>query len=337
MSNQGIRRNLGILYQEESDKRSGKKHERNSQTMKKWIAALLSVLLVFTFAAAALAENQLRFFADGAMKLLFETGNVTLTGQAEFSLDGYRFKTAELTYMQDDTNSFYQLHLLTPRRDGLDGPDRESGYTVIANGEKVFVMEVFYPGMYKTGTTGAQSTILRKSVQMGLMTEVLSVLVDQADALAGEQAFTVQPDGQGGSTLTVALGDDVPDLVNAALNIFYQFAAKRYFETDYDRMNERDMARMEHYMTVAQGILGATKSVSLKQANMTLQADENGVPKQGSGEITLLLDTARDGTRELGMTFRLEVSDLGGSHVEKFDPEAYGVKYWNGYTPAENP
>ena len=60
--------------------------------MKKWIALLLSALLAFTVLVTALAENQLRFFYDATTRLLFETSNVTLTGHAEFSLDGKRFK-----------------------------------------------------------------------------------------------------------------------------------------------------------------------------------------------------------------------------------------------------
>ena len=303
--------------------------------MKKWIALLLSTVLVFTVLVTALAENQLRFFYDAAMNLLFETNNVTLTGHAEFFLDGKRFKTADLNYIQDYTNSYYQLKLLTPRRDGSHEPDRESGYTIIANGENVYVMEVIYPGVYKTGSTYAQNTILRKSVQMNLMTNVLSVLMDQSNLLLGEQAFTVQPDGQGGRELTITIKENVPDLVNTALNIFYQFVAKRYFDTDYDKVKEQDMALMENYLTVSQGILSATKSVSLKQINVTVQANGHGLLERVSGDITLLLDTGRDGTRELGITFYLNVSDIDGSHVEKFDPSAYGVKLAKGYQPAE--
>ncbi len=303
--------------------------------MKKWIAVLLSALLAFTFLVPALAENQLRFFYDAAMNLLFETSNVTLKGHAEFSLDGNRFKTADLNYIQDYTNSFYQLKLLTPRRDGSHEPDRESGYTIIANGEKVYVMEVFYPGVYKTGTMYAQSTILRKSVQMSLMTDMVSVLAEQTDLLLNGQTFTVQSDGQGGKELTIALNEDVPDLVNTSLNVFYQFIAKRYFDTDYDKVNAQDMSLMENYPTVSQGILRATKSVSLKQADVTVQANGQGLPERISGDVTLLLNTGRDGTKELGITFCLDVSDIDGSLVEKFDPSVYGVELADGSMPVE--
>ena len=118
--------------------------------MKKIVAVLLSIIMVLILTMTALADNELRIFYDSVTNLLFETNNVTLTGHAEFSLDGKRFKTADLNYIQDYTNSYYQLKLLTPRRDGSHEPDRESGYTIIANGENVYVMEVIYPGVYKT-------------------------------------------------------------------------------------------------------------------------------------------------------------------------------------------
>lgn len=301
--------------------------------MKKLIAAYLSIITVLMMTVTALADDETRLFYDSVMNLLFETGNVTLTGHAEFSLDGERFKTADLSYIQDGTDSFYRLKLLTPRRDGSDGPDRESGYTIIANDWKVYVMEVFYPGFYKTGTTRAQDSILRRSVQMDLMTEAVGALADQPELLTGGQAITVQSDGQGGKTLTVALGEDVPALVNTAVNIFYQFIAKRYFDTDYDRVEEQDMALMENYRTVTQGILSTTKSVSLKKADVTVRVNGHGVLEQISGEAVLLLNTGRDGKKELGITFSLDVSDIGGSHVDPFDPSAWGVELMEGYAP----
>lgn len=293
--------------------------------IKKGMAILLSLLMVLPLAAAALAENTVRLFYDAAVELLFETSNVTLNGQAEFSLDGVRFKTADLFYIQDYDNSCYQLNLYTPRRDGSDGPDRESGYTVIANGEDVYVMEVFYPGVYKTGSMSPQSTILRKSVQMNLMADLVRVLADQADTLFGEKAVTVQPDGRGGKMLRIVLEEDVPDMVNTALNVFYQFVAKRYFETDYDQVSERFMVPMDVYLTVTQAILGATKQISLKKTDVTAVRDSTGNLEQVKGDVSLLLNTGKDGTRQLDISFSLNVSDRDGSHVGPFDPEEYGV------------
>ena len=293
--------------------------------MKKLTAIILSAVMILAAATAAQADSSLKLFYDSASELLFATNNVTLDGHAEFSLDGERFKTADLKYIQDYSNSLYQLDLHTPRRDGSGEPDRESGYTIVANGEKVYVMEVIYPGTYKSGTTAAQSTILRKSVQMTLMAELVRVLADQAEALP-ENAVTVRPDGQGGRELVVSLGEDVPDLVNTALNVFYQFIARRYFDTDYDRVDELDMSLMENYVTVTQGILGATRSLSLKQAGIVMKVSGQGVTEQVKGDVSLLLDTGRDGVRQLDITFCLNVTDLNSSHVGRFNPSSYGVQ-----------
>ena len=305
--------------------------------MKRLVVLLVSLMMILSVASGAFAENSvtmpqdataedsLMLFYDAGVELMFETSNVTLDGHAEFSLDGERFKTADLHYIQNYTNSLYQLKLLTPRRDGTQ-PDRESGYTIIANGEYVYVIEVIYPGVYKTGTTAAQSTILRRTVQMNLMTDMARLLAGQAENLLGEKVLTVQPDGDGGKELTVVLGEDVPELVNTALNIFYQFAAKRYFKTDYDQISEAHMGSMENYMTVTEGILYTTKSVSLKRANCVMQVNSLGQAEQLKGDVSLLLHTGRDGDRQMDISFELYVSDRDSSFVGSFDPAEYGVQ-----------
>lgn len=273
----------------------------------------------------ATAEDTLMLFYDAAAELMFETSNVTLDGHAVFSLDGERFKTADLHYVQNYTNSLYKLDLQTPRRDGTK-PDRESGYTIIANGEYVYVIEVIYPGVYKTGTTGAQSTILRKTVQMNLMTDMARMLAGQAEDLLGEKAVMIQPTREEGKELTVVLSEDVPELVNTALNLFYQFAAKRYFRTDYDQISEAHMTQMENYMTVTEGILWTTKSVSLKGANLLMRVNDQGQAEELKGDVSLLLYTGRDGERQMDVSFELKVSDRDSSFVGSFDPAEYGVE-----------
>ncbi len=298
--------------------------------MKKLIAAVLSVILLLGSVVGALADQPVNLFYDAVMELLFEANNVSLEGEAEFVLDGERFKTAKIRYVQDYIDSLLQLDLRTPHRDGTGRPDRESGYTVIANGENIYVIEAFYPGVYKTGSTFSQSTILRKSVQMSLMTELVRVLADQSDTLLGEKAVTVLPDDQGGKDLRIELDENVPDLVNTALNLFYQFVARRYFDTDYDHVSERDMEPMENYLTVTQGILYATKSLSLEKADLTLKRDHAGLLEAAKGDISLNLNTGKDSIRQLDITFYLNVFDRDGSHVEQFDPEKYGVIRSNG-------
>lgn len=291
--------------------------------MKRITVLILIVMMMVGTAAAAQAEPPLRMMYDSFAELLFDTSNVTITGHAEFSLAGERFKTADAKYIQDGTNSLWDWKLITPRQDGTERP---GGYTVIANGEKVYVMEVFYPGVYKTGTTAASDTILRKSVQLNLLRDFLRIMADQSDALLGGDAVQVVRNDETGMEVRVQAGKDIPEIVNTALNMTVQFAAKRYFDTDYDRISEPYMGSMGSYITVTQGILGTTSYMALREADITLKRSADGKLESAEGSVAIELNTENDGVRILDITFRLDVSDRGSSRVDAFRPEDYGVE-----------
>ena len=292
--------------------------------MKKLIAWML-VLVLTLLTVSAFSETPVRTMYDSVFNLLFDTNNVTLAGHAEFSLDGERFKTADLRYVQDGTNSLLEWKLLTPRK---DGSEREGGYTVIANGENVYVMEDFYPGLYKTGSTDASDTIMRRSIQLNLLRDLLRILSDQTDTLLGKDAVTAESD-LNGTTVHIQTGRDVPELVNTALNMTAQFVAKRYFNTDYDQISERYMAPMENYITVTQAILGSTRYMFLNQADITLKRDARGNFESADGKVSIELNVGDDGKRMLDISFRLDASNFGGSKVPQFNPNDYGVKLEN--------
>ena len=283
---------------------------------------LILILAVLAFSVCAAAETPARQIYDSVFRLLSDTENVTLTGHAEFSLDGKRFKTADALYIQDGTRSLWQWDLLTPR---ADGSERKGGYTVIANGERVYVMEAFYPGVYRTGTTAESSTILRRSVHLNLLSDLLRILADQSGELLGEDVLQTESE-EGGLTVRLQAGNDVPEMVNTALNLAVQFAAKRYFETDYDFISERYMIPMENYITVTQAILGSTYYMALQQADVTVKLDPDGNLRSADGTLSLELNTGCDGIAALDISFRLEVSDLGESRVATFSPSDYGVE-----------
>ena len=293
--------------------------------MKKMIAWML-VLVLTLLTVGAFAETPVRTMYDSVFNLLFDTNNVTLDGHAEFSLDGDRFKTADLRYVQDGTNSLLEWKLRTPWG---DGSEREGGYTVIANGEKVYVMEDFYPGIYKTGSTYASDTIMRRSIQLNLLRDLLRILSDQAESLLGKGAVTAKSN-QNGRTVHIQTGRDVPELVNTALNMTAQFAARRYFYMDYDQISERYMAPMENYITVTQAILNSTIYMFLNQADITLKRDGGGHFESAEGKVSIELNGGDDGKRMLDLSFRLDASDFGGSRVPPFNPNDYGVKLEDG-------
>ena len=287
---------------------------------------LMIAISVLALSVCAAAETPARQVYDTVFRLLSDTENVTLTGHAEFSLDGKRFKTADALYIQDGTRSLWQWDLLTPR---ADGSERKGGYTVIANGERVYVMEAFYPGVYRTGTTAESSTILRRSVHLNLLSDLLRILADQSGELLGENVLQTESE-EGGLTVRLQAGNDVPEMVNTALNLAVQFAAKRYFETDYDFISERYMIPMENYITVTQAILGSTYYMALQQADVTVKLDPDGNLRSADGALSLELSTGCDGIAALDISFNLEVSDLGESRVAPFDPADYGVELAEG-------
>ena len=126
--------------------------------MKKLFVLLLSLLLVFAALTTAMAEESaLRLVIDNLAEVLLDMDNVTVSGTAEFSLDGEWFKSVDTVYKQCGYRSSWKLDLLSPLP---DGEKKASGWTILADEEKRHVIEVIYPGTYITGTGGSQNSIL---------------------------------------------------------------------------------------------------------------------------------------------------------------------------------
>ena len=118
--------------------------------MKKILILVLSLALVLAALTPVLAEESpLRLVVDNIAEVLMDMDNVTVTGTAEFSLDGEWFKSVDTSYKQCGTRSVWKLDLLSPT---YDGEKKASGWTIIADDEKLHVIEVLYPGTFITGT-----------------------------------------------------------------------------------------------------------------------------------------------------------------------------------------
>ena len=298
---------------------------KDPKTMKKAISLFLALTLLL-FSVSALADNPAETIVDAAESLLFRTENVTLNGTADFSLDGENFKTAAVTLIWDRENSFLQLKLHTPPTT-QPARDREidSGYTVIANSEQIWVTEVLQPGVYRTGYIFPRTTVLRESVQVDLMARLARNLAKQADTLLGEGAVTATPDGKGGQVIRIALDENVPDLIHTALTMAYQAVAERYFNVNYDQLSERYMSPVSAYITTTQGILYTTEYMYLKQADISVTLDAADELQEISGVLGAYLQTGGDGEHQLEIAFSLTVSDRGTSKVDDFDPAAEGL------------
>ena len=301
--------------------------------MKKAVSLILSLMLLLLSAAAlaetadaAPAKTTAETLVDAAENLFFHTENVTLDGEAVFFLDSAEFKSAKAAVIRDMEDSFWQLKLHTPAR-GLpdnDGPI-DSGYTITAHSEAVYVVEVRHPGVYKMAYVFPRTTILRQSAKLNLMAGFARNLAQQADVLLGEGAFTETDNGEGGKVVRVVLDSSVPDLVNTALTMAFQAVAERYFMIDYDQVGDQFAAPIADYYTITRGILYATRALRLKNADVTVELDAAGELLGVSGTLGVTLQTAADGDHVMDIDFRLGVTGRGTSKVERFDPEKEGL------------
>lgn len=297
------------------------------------LAGLTALILCVCVTAVALGEGQLGGLVDSLHALAFDTHNVTIEGEAVFTCDGERFKSAQLRYVQDDDDSFYQLRLQTPVADSDE--DLETGWIIIANSEDIYVMEAFYPGSYKEGSDGAQNTPLRRTVEMEAMFGLARTLSGVVEASLPEGAITVSRTEGGVSTHIVLTEDQVPALVNSGLTMAGQYAGARFFGVPSDRnFSDLEYAIMP---TVTTRILNTTVSYSLESLDVTVTTDAQGRLSGVSGEITVKAVSDQGEITRLGAAFSGTVSGWGTSHVAQFDPEDYDVIPFRQWIGQERP
>lgn len=302
--------------------------------MKKTRFAMLltAVLLTAALAASALPEPILGEVYDAGRTLLFDTTNVTLNGTAQFSLDGERFKTVNARYVQDDVNSYWKYQLLTPRKNGQG--DRESGYTVIANGSYLYTADAYYPGTYREGyDSSEQNTLVRRSALMDQAVELAGVAISAAEPLLGEDAVQVVTENHTGKVVRVMLDEgSVTPLSKAAFNLCALQVIRRAIEpVDYDLLPETE-SNLYQYVSLSKGILALTSRYDLRSLDVTVTLDGNGRIRGLSGAVSVELVmepglTLNDEAQPhiLDCSFSVTAAEYGTSKVEKFDPEKNGL------------
>ena len=305
---------------------------------------LTAVILTLALCLTAVAESSLTPFIDAAEKLAFETDNVTITGKAEFLLDGERFKTAEITYVQDGSDSFWQEKLLTPRR---WRPDVESGFTVVQNGEEVYVTETLHPGLYRHGYGEGENTLIRRSPLTDLLLAMGRTAANQLEPFFGS-AVTTEEREDGSKELKLALQEDSsPEILSFLANLGMHFIGSRLFGIG---MDSRTVPIPLDNITMAPGtetkrILCDTKEMSFLGASARIGLDASGRPASASGDLSVrlhyyteedrLLPDDQEGAvqidedvwewfekseRVLTVRFDIAVSQYGESRVASFDP-----------------
>ena len=301
------------------------------KTLRIVLSLLLSLTILFACAIAVLAEGTLRSLLEAGETLLFATDNVTVSGHAEFRLNGERFKTADILYMQDGVNSHWQLDLLTPRQ---FRSDQKTGYTVIANGEKIYAMEHYHAGTYKAGFDQPCSAIIRRTTRSDMLVSAGFAAVDLIEALLPEDAL-VAADRDGFKELRFTLTKDTtPALLNSSLNLAADFVLHRFMNMDYDHFNA-SVSHFEDHLTITEAILYTTRSFGLGDTSVTILLDDQNRLTAASGTVTALLDIEGHEDYVLEIVFDLTVSDYGSTYVKVFDPDAFGVVLYGTDVPEE--
>ncbi len=283
---------------------------------------LLSLLLAAAMLAGvigtAAADDQLSTLVDYIDCLLTFTDNVTVKGSAEFTLDGERFKNVDVTYIQDGENSYWDLKTLTPK---ADGTEREGGYTIIANGEDIYVMEVFYPGYFKSGTDDAQSTLVRETSLLSPMLSFVRILADEVSL-----PMTVTKNGSDTVYRIALKNEDVPLWLDAAANVAARYLSGRFFGTGLDTSTEyMKYNSWESYNTVTQALVNTTEYINLDDFDVTFVMDDQPDITGISGYVQITAADVWGRQRIVKATFNLEIGDYGSSHVDAFDAAEYGV------------
>ena len=289
----------------------------------RFICGLTALLLLVLPVLCASAEGSpLGDVFAAARTLCFDTHNAIVSGTAEFSCNGRVFKTLQLQYVQDDSRSYYELKLFTPY---AGGNVRETGWIIIAEpeDEQIYVMETFYPGMYKTATDDPQNTLLRRTVELDDLMDLAAGLVATIESDLPEGAVTTAAAENGGTATRVVLsGDGVTELINSVVNLAGHYAGQRFFNVKHDRYVENTW--IDGKNTVTRTLLNTTARYALTGADVTFGTDAEHRLTGLNGSLSLSATDFEGATAGVSATFSFTAS-YGGAGVKRFDPDAYGV------------
>ena len=288
------------------------------------ILIFLLVILLCCTAALAEKDSALTGLWNSGCDFLFHTENVSVTGEAVFSLEGERFKTAKLNYIQDGYSSFYGLTLLTPQP---EGEDQETGWTIIADEEgSLYVMEAYEPGVYRVGSGHKENTLLRRSVRLDALTELGGLLIGQVEALLPAGTVTVT-DENGLRTVHLAVSEEqLPPYAVSALNLAADCLSARWFHYGYDRSKPEDNSpSFNEYVTVTEALTDGTLRWTLRKADVDFSLDSKNRLTGAKGTVIAASTFWDQSLREVAVSFDLAMSDYGESRVKPFDPADYNV------------
>ncbi|MBR6187105.1 MAG: hypothetical protein IKQ41_12705 [Clostridia bacterium] len=288
------------------------------------VTLLLATLLACVLCVSiALAESSMAGLWQSGCDFLFHTDNVTVTGEATFSLDGERFKTAKLNYIQDGYHSYYGLTLLTPR---ADGTEQETGWTILADETgNYYVMEAYFPGTYRIGNSLPQNSLLRRTVRLDALANLGGLLIGQIEPLLPDGVIT-QEEKDGVKCVHLALSDgQTPDIALSALNVAAIYLSDRWFAIEHS-IPEDGYVLFENYTTKTNALTDGTIFWKLKSADVDFVLDAQGRFSSVKGTVSAESTFWDQSVRTVEVAFSLDMTAYGESHVKPFDPADYNVE-----------
>ena len=283
--------------------------------MKRAIAALLALGMLLTL-TPVLAERTPGNFILAVEDILFDTHNVTLNGSAALSLDGRPFKDVDASYIQDEYRSMLDLTLLNKDGDGAV----DTGYTIVAEGSSAYYLQHDYPGAFRPVTIYPNNSLMMKTSSieraLGIVNPLLELLLSHKGIL------TLQEDEEQNCTLDLSVNQkNAPLLTNTALNMLYDFVIEKFFSKYMSQtlVAGRD-TQLTDYPTLTEGIVNCTRSVGLKDLQLTVKMDAEGHITDATGNGTLILKLTNKTEHELSITIDATLRQYGTSQV---DPATY--------------
>lgn len=277
----------------------------------KWIAAALCLAMA-AGCAAAYAEGPLSSVYDAGEVLLLKTENVTLTGEAEFFLDGVSFKKAEGTYIQKGQDSFQQIDLTGP---DTEGTMRRNGYAVMDVDGDVLISELRHGRDHRLTRLSTRVTTILEENRMihllaGLGRAATGIL---EEALGGR--ITAAETETGRRTEWTAEEADISPVVQSAVNMLWQAGISRFYLPGYLELEPARYAEIDDFSTPTEGIVFTTEWIALKRFEAAVEQDGEGRITSFAGEAEIRLHGNESGEHSLRVLFSLKAGNYGDSAV----------------------
>lgn len=283
--------------------------------MKRVLAILLVIGMLFTL-TSALAERVPGDFIEAVEQILFDTHNMTLSGNAALTLDGQDFKDVHGTYIQDDYRSMTDLYLLNKAEDGTEV---DTGYTIVAEDSTAYSLLHYNAGAFRPVTIYPSNVLMTKTKSiehaLGIVNPLLELL------LSNKGILTLREDEAQNCLLDLHVNKkNAPLLTNTALNMLYDFVIDKFFARYISQTIVAGRnTQLTDYPTLTEGIVNCTRSVALKELNLTVKMDEEGRITDAVGSGTLILKLTNKTEHELSITLDLTLREYGTSRINLND------------------